>query len=150
MKKMFFALTLSLIMSFGLSAQNAMWVYNSNGTVTTYTVSEIDSLNFTENMVNMLLFQNGINDNLSVENIDSIVFKPVQNIEPSMVYVKFNSNGATVLHEIESDDFVVNVEGADVNIVTNAGIENLQYFLSGQTSNGSFSAASLFPFLQYT
>ena len=142
MKKIFFALTFSLIISFGLSAQNAMWVYNSNGTITTYKVDELDSLNFTENMVNMLLFQNGINDNLSVENIDSIVFKPVQNIEPSMVYVEFNSNGATVLHEIESDDFVVNVEGADVNIVTTAGIENLQYCLSGKTSDGSFSLES--------
>ena len=142
MKKIFFALTLSLIMSFGLSAQNAMWVYNSNGTITTYKVSEIDSLNFTSNMVNMLLFQNGNDNNFSVENIDSIVFKPMQEIEPTMVYVEFSNNGATVLHKIESEDFVVNVEGANVSIVTNAGIENLQYYLSGQTSDGSFSLES--------
>lgn len=142
MKKIFFALTLSLIMSFGLSAQNAMWIYNSNGTITTYKVSEIDSLNFTSNMVNMLLFQNGNNNNFSVENIDSIVFKPMQEIEPTMIFVEFSNNGATVLHEIESEDFVVNVEGANVSIVTNAGIENLQYYLSGQTSDGSFSLES--------
>jgi hypothetical protein len=142
MKKIFFALTLSLIMSFGLSAQNAMWIYNSNGTITTYKVSEIDSLNFTSNMVNMLLFQNGSSNDLSVASIDSIVFKPMQEIEPTMVYVEFSNNGATVLHEIESEDFVVNVEGANVSIVTNAGIENLQYYLSGQTSDGSFSLES--------
>lgn len=142
MKKIFFALTLSLIMSFGLSAQNAMWIYNSNGTITTYKVSEIDSLNFTSNMVNMLLFQNGNDNNFSVENIDSIVFKPMQEIEPTMIFVEFSNNGATVLHEIESEDFVVNVEGANVSIVTNAGIENLQYYLSGQTSDGSFSLES--------
>ena len=142
MKKIFFALTLSLIMSFGLSAQNAMWIYNSNGTITTYKVSEIDSLNFTSNMVNMLLFQNGNDNNFSLENIDSIVFKPMQEIEPTMIFVEFSNNGATVLHEIESEDFVVNVEGANVSIVTNAGIENLQYYLSGQTSDGSFSLES--------
>lgn len=142
MKKIFFALTLSLIMSFGLSAQNAMWIYNSNGTITTYKVSEIDSLNFTSNMVNMLLFQNGNDNNFSVENIDSIVFKPMQEIEPTMIFVEFSNNGATVLHEIESEDFVVNVEGANVSIVTNAGIENLQYYLSGKTSDGSFSLES--------
>lgn len=142
MKKIFLALTLGLMMSFGLFAQNAMWIYNSDGTITTYKISEIDSLNFTENMMNMLLFQNGNNDNISVENIDSIVFKPFQEIEPTMIYVEFANNVATVLHEIDSEDFVVNVEGADVSIVTNAGINNLQYYLSGQTSDGSFSLES--------
>ena len=142
MRKIFFALTLSLIMSFGLSAQNAMWVYNSNGTITTYKVAEIDSLNFTTNMLEMLMFQNGDSNNLSVENIDSIIFRPIQDIEPSMIYVEFFDNAATVLHEIESEDFVVNVDGANVSIVTNAGIENLQYYLSGKTSDGSFSLES--------
>ncbi len=142
MKKIVLALTLNMIMSFGLFAQNAMWIYKSNGTITTYNVSEIDSLNFTSNMVNMLLFQNGNNDNLSVADIDSIVFKPVQEIEPTMVYIEYTNNGATVLHEIESEDFTVNIDGANVNIVTNAGIENLQYYLSGQTSDGSFALES--------
>ncbi|MBR0323628.1 MAG: carbohydrate-binding domain-containing protein [Bacteroidales bacterium] len=142
MKKIFFALTLSLIMSFGLSAQNAMWIYNSNGTISTYKVSEIDSLNFTANMLDMLMFQNGNSDNLAVGNIDSIVFRPIQDIEPSMIYVEFFDNAATVLHEIESEDFVVNVDGANVSIATNAGIENLQYYLSGKTSDGSFSLES--------
>ena len=142
MKKIFFALTLSLIMSFGLSAQNAMWVYNSNGTITTYKVAEIDSLNFTTNMLEMLMFQNGDSSNLAVENIDSIVFRPIQDIEPSMIYVEFFDNAATVLHEIESEDFVVTIDGANVSIVSDAGIENLQYYLSGKTSDGSFSLES--------
>ena len=142
MKNIFYALTLSLIISFVLPAQNAMWVYNSNGTITTYKVDELDSLNFTTNMLEMLMFQNGSSNILSVEKIDSIVFRPAQDIEPSMIYIEFFDNTATVLHEIESEDFVVNVEGANVSIVTNAGIENLQYYLSGQTSDGSFSLES--------
>ncbi|MBR4155812.1 MAG: carbohydrate-binding domain-containing protein [Bacteroidales bacterium] len=142
MKKIFLALTLSLIMSFGLSAQNAMWIYNSDGTITTYKVAEIDSLNFTANMLEMLMFQNGVSDNLSVKNIDSIVFRPIQDIESSVIYVEFYENTATVLHGIYSEDFVVTVEDANVSIVSNAGIENLQYYLSGQTSDGSFSLES--------
>lgn len=142
MKNIFYALTFSLIISFGLSAQNAMWVYNSNGTITTYKVDELDSLNFTTNMLEMLMFQNGSSNNISVEKIDSIVFRPVQDIEPSMIYIEFFDNSAKVLHEIESEDFVVNVDGANVGIVTNAGIENLQYCLSGKTSDGSFSLES--------
>ena len=142
MKKIIFALTLSLMMSFGLYAQNAMWVYNSDGTVTIYKVSEIDSLNFTANMLEMLMFQNGNSNGLSVDNIDNIKFKPIQDIEPSVVYVEFSDNTATVLHGIYSDDFVVTVDGANVSIVSDAGIENLQYYLSGQTSDGSFSLES--------
>ena len=142
MKNIFYALTLSLIISFVLPAQNAMWVYNSNGTITTYKVDELDSLNFTTNMLEMLMFQNGSSNILSVEKIDSIVFRPAQDIEPSMIYIEFFDNTATVLHEIESEDFVVNVDGANVSIVTNAGIENLQYYLSGKTSDGSFSLES--------
>ena len=54
MKKLF----LILILVIGVNcvkAQNAMWVYNSDGTVSTYKISEIDSLNFSSNMIQMLL-----------------------------------------------------------------------------------------------
>ena len=135
-------LILSLILNVRVSAQNAIWIYNANGTITTHKISEIDSINFTPNMIDMLLYQNGVHDNLSVAEIDSIIFKPAQDIEPSMIYVEYNNDVASVRHEVASDDFVVNVDGANVSIVTSAGIENLQYHLSGQTSDGSFSLES--------
>lgn len=140
MKKLFIILLLSFIANHA-NAQNAMWIYNSNGTVSTYNIAEIDSLNFTPNMTDMLLYQDGNNNNFSVSEIDSIIFKPAQDIEPSSIYVEFNNNGATVRHEVSSEDFVVNVDGANVSIV-NSSVENLSYYLSGTTSDGSFSLES--------
>lgn len=140
MKKLFIILLLSFIANHA-NAQNAMWIYNSNGTVSTYNIAEIDSLNFTPNMIDMLLYQDGNNNNFSVSEIDSIIFKPAQDIEPSSIYVEFNNNGATVRHEVSSEDFVVNVDGANVSIV-NSSVENLSYYLSGTTSDGSFSLES--------
>lgn len=138
---------LSLIIFFGLmmnfvNAQNAMWIYNSDGTITTYKISEIDSLNFTPNMIDMLLYQNGVNSSLTVAGIDSIVFKPADAIESNIVFIEYNNDVATVRHNIISGNFNVNVNGADVEIVSEASLENLQYYLSGTTSNGSFSLDS--------
>ena len=186
MKKIFFTLILGLIMSFGLLAQNEMWIYNSDGTIKTCKISEVDSINFTTNMINMLLYKNGDNNTLSVAAIDSIVFKQIINPgddnqggneddnqggneddnqggneddnqggneddnqgdipedgEYTAVYVEFDGDNATVRHDIDSENFVVNIEGADVSIVTTAGIENIIYYLSGQTSEGSFALES--------
>ena len=145
MKKLF------LIVFFGLmtnlvNAQNAIWIYNSDGTITTRNISEIDSLNFTPNMINMLIYHDGINDNLSVAGIDSIVFRQADDIEPNVILVEYNNEVATVRHNITSENFTVNVDGADVEIISEAALENLQYYLSGTTSNGSFSLESDMPY----
>lgn len=159
MKKIFFTLILGLIMSFGLLAQNEMWIYNSDGTIKTCKISEVDSINFTSNMLDMLLYKNGDNNTLPVAAIDSIVFKQIENsgddnneddnqgdtpndTVSAVVYVEFNGATAVVRHDIASEDFVVNVDGADVSIVTTAGMEYIQYNLSGQTSDGSFALES--------
>ena len=141
MKKLFLILTLVLGINC-VNAQNAMWIYNSDGTISTYSVSEVDSLNFTSNMIDMMLHRNGSNTTFSVAKIDSIIFKPVFDYDTLVVYVDYNGETATVRHDIESEDFVVAIEGADVSIVTNAAIENIHYCLSGQTANGSFSLES--------
>ena len=145
MKKLF------LIVFFGLmtnivNAQNAIWIYNSDGTITTRNISEIDSLNFTHNMINMLIYHDGINDNLSVAGIDSIVFRQADDIEPNVILVEYDNEVATVRHNITSENFTVNVDGADVEIISEAALENLQYYLSGTTSNGSFSLESDMPY----
>ena len=57
MKKIFLTLILGLTMSLGLSAQNEMWIYNSDGTIKTCKISEVDSINFTSNMINILLYK---------------------------------------------------------------------------------------------
>lgn len=141
MKKLFIIISLVLMMNF-VSAQNAMWIYNSDGTITTYKISEIDSLNFTPNMINMLLYQNGATDDLTVAGIDSIVFRPADDIEANAILIEYNNDIATVRHNITSEYFNVNVNGADVEIISEASIEGLQYYLSGTTTNGSLSLES--------
>ena len=142
MKKLFLILTLVIGINC-VNAQNAMWIYNSDGTISTYKISEIDSLNFTSSMIQMLLHYGESCTGFPVSEIDSIMFKPLeQEVDDLIVYVDYNEDIATVRHNINSEDFVVTVNDADVSIVTNAAIENIHYCLSGQTSNGSFSLES--------
>ena len=164
MKKLFLILALVLGINY-VNAQNEMWIYNSDGTIKTCKISEIDSINFTSNMLDMLLYKNGENNALTVAAIDSIIFKPIANPGDDntgneddnqddnqgdipndtvsvVVYVEFNGATAAVRHDIASENFIVNINGADVSIVTTAEIEYIQYNLSGQTSDGSFALES--------
>ncbi len=125
-----------------LHAQKVMRVYNSEGTVATYSVSNIDSLNFSANMINMLLYANGANTNYAVASIDSIVFGDAPSVDSSAIYVYYEGDTAKVVHYITSTNFVVSVSGANVTITNTAGLANLQYYLSGTTSDGSFTLES--------
>lgn len=140
MKKLLFFIVLSLMIDCA-KAQNAMWIYNSDGTISSCNLSEIDSLAFNSNMIDMFVYRYGTSSDFAVEGIDSIVFKPVQDIEPLTVYIDYYGEIATVRHDIDSDDFIVDVDGADVYIVSQLA-DNLQYYLSGFTSDGSFSLES--------
>ena len=119
-----------------------MWIYNADGTIITYDTSEIDSITFSPDDVNMFLYHGDDIDNFYVAAIDSIKFRENQDVESSAIYVEYNDNTAIVRHNINSVDFVVNIDGANVSIVTNAALDKLQYYLSGTTSDGSFSLES--------
>lgn len=218
MKKIFLTLIFGLIISLGLMAQNEMWIYNSDGTIKTCKISEIDSIDFSANMLNMLLHKNGGDNTLSVVAIDSIVFKQIINpgddnqdgngdedaddnqggnddenqddngdgndntddnqggseddsqdgdgdenedgdgnqdeneddnqgdipedVDSTVVYIEFNGDRATVRYDVNLENFEVNIDGADVKIIAATGIKNIRYYLSGQTSDGSFALES--------
>lgn len=141
MKKLFLITVLCLIANC-INSQNSLWIYNADGTILTYNTSEIDSITFSPDDINMFLYRGDDIDNFYVAAIDSIKFRENQDVESSAIYVEYNDNTAVVRHNINSVDFVVNIDGANVSIVTNAALENLQYYLSGTTSNGSFSLES--------
>ena len=143
MKKIVLTLVLFALTLCGLKAQNEMWIYNSDGTISTYRTSEVDSLNFSPDLINMMLHQNGEFRSFAVAEIDSIIFKPMpQESDTLAVYVNYNEDAVTIKHNIFSEDFTLVVDGADVSIVTKAAIENIRYYLEGHTSNGSFSLES--------
>ncbi len=143
MKKIVVCFTMLFSMVFGqIYAQKVMKVYNTDGTIYTYKLSDIDSCNFSAQMVNMLLYQSATSTNLSVSGIDSIVFGEAMSVDSSAIYVYYEGDTARVVHYISSDKFVVTISGADVSITTSAGIADLKYYLSGTTTNGSFTLES--------
>lgn len=123
-------------------AQNQLWIYNSDGTIITYNTTEIDSIKFSPDKNDMILYQGVFSDRFITAGIDSIKFNPKEDFGSSIVYIDFQEDTATVRHDITSEDFVVTINGADVEIVTDAALEGLQYYLSGNTSDGSFSLES--------
>ncbi|MBO4738306.1 MAG: carbohydrate-binding domain-containing protein [Bacteroidales bacterium] len=143
MKKIVVCFSLLFSMVFGqIYAQKVMKVYNTDGTIYTYSLSDLDSCNFSAQMVNMLLYQRATHTNLAVSGIDSITFGEAIPIDSSDIYVYYEGDTARVVHYISSDKFVVTISGADVSITTSAGIADLKYYLNGTTSNGSFTLES--------
>ena len=125
-----------------INAQKKLCIYNSDGSIITYNTTDIDSIKFSPDEIDMLLYQGEDLDSFIVAEIDSIRFKPIEDYESSAIYIDYKEELATVRHNITSEDFIVTIDGADVSIVTNAAIEGLQYYLSGTTSNGSLSLES--------
>jgi len=116
-----------------------MLVHTSEGTAEML-ASEIDSIFFDE--VNSLLFIRtpaGIN-NYSLINIDSISFSIVDD-DPA-VYITYNDSTVTVKNPHINQGIAIAVDGADVIVTSTTTVSNIDYVLSGTTTDGMFKIYS--------
>ncbi|MCF8366539.1 MAG: carbohydrate-binding domain-containing protein [Bacteroidales bacterium] len=129
-------LTILLISGIVAFAQNKILVHTSNGTEE-YLISENDSLYFDENGTTMYFnIGNALSEYL-ISTIDSITFEE-PGINDSTIYVAFQGETVSVINPLSQAGVTLAIVGADVTVTSTAGIRDLNFQLSGTTSDGMF------------
>src|SRR5574344_515546 len=142
MKKII-ALVVSIMVSLFAWSQDTIMMYHSGNVIYQNSISVIDSLKLTNSTSDLLIQSSGNQTLLPVSGIDSIIFANNGSQETSkVVYIIYNGDTAIVINPITDTNFVVSVSGANVAITTEAEISNIEYHLSGTSSNGSFTLNS--------
>lgn len=138
MKKSFFFL-LSLTYCFILYAQEKMYIHKTDKTTLGALISDIDSVEFSEDASTIYLFMGISKIEYPVSTIDSLSFGNNSNT----IKINYNGNTVSVLNPLAYEGVTVEVNGADVTIRSTNESKDIQYVLSGSTTNGSFKAYSL-------
>lgn len=145
MKKISIFIAVCLFISFGLKAQDVdsystdtVLMYYNGSVIYQNNAANINSLKMTDNTSNLLITEDENTVTLPISTIDSIVFSQTGAEYPNIVYVTYADDTAYVVNNVGSEDIAVTVSGANVSILTTAGITNIEYYLSGTSSDGSF------------
>ena len=135
MKKIFSAITLFCCLALTATAQQ---LRVHQGTVTyVYPASLLETMTYTDGGQTLTI----LGRSFSTAEIDSIKVTNVPDMfTPNSIYVDYAGNQAHVTVSGDVAAFVtVNVDGANVRIVADAALqEEVTYYLSGTSTNGSF------------
>lgn len=132
------ALTLIAISSNSLFAQQEI-NFHLGSTTDTYQVYESDSLYFDANHTILYFSNNGNIIQKTVADIDSITY--TDNIDRN-VYIEYQGTSATVTNPLSSNGVAVNVVGADVTVTSTSTTEEINFIVSGTTTDGMFKIYS--------
>lgn len=140
MKKI--SLFLALILSVTISlAQEKLNIYNSGNVIFDSYVSSIDSIKFDGNVSLLYILENEYQ--IKFDDIDSITFVYEDPIQPSdTVYIDYKSTYVEVTNGMQSSGVEVVAIGADVVVTANSGLQDIVYYITGQTDDGSLTIAS--------
>lgn len=121
-----------------LLLQNNLIIYTQTQPVGMF-ISALDSIYF-NGAGTIAYFQTltGLNQ-FNLADIDSITFGATLD---STVYITYNDASVTVINPLESLGVSVEVNGADVVVTATSGISDIDYVLSGSTTNGMFKIYS--------
>lgn len=141
----FFALLLVATMS--VFAQKNIQVYNGSNIILQKPTDELEEITFS-NQVSSFQSTNGTVNQISVYAIDSVLFSDelveiddVDNI--TSVYITYNGNEVSVVNPLKSAGVDVIAENAHVTVNYLEGdIKDIEYVVSGATSNGSLTINS--------
>lgn len=130
---------IGLALTFGLQAQDVMRVMSSGTVVYEKSVSQIDSIKFVTENANIFNIDGSVYEML-IRNIDSIVF--VNGNVGDIVYIQYVNNAPTIINPFQNQGVSVTVDGNDVFVVANSGIEGITYHLSGTTTDSQVNISS--------
>ena len=120
-----------------LRAQEYLHLYDGGHVVFEKAISNIDSI----------FFQNGnsifscVDDlrTFAIHNVDSITFSSDTLMGGRDIYIIYNGSNVTVVNPLASAGVAITTSGADVTVVSTAGIQDVVYHLSGSTTEGSLT-----------
>jgi len=137
MKKQYLIL-ICLLASLSLVSQEKMYIFKTDKTTLGAPVSLTDSIYFSDDQ-STVFFE--IGDTLvqyAINEIDSITFGE----NSSTISINFNGSEVTMFNPLAFEGVTVSMEGSDVTVHASAGIQDINYALSGNSSDGMFKIYS--------
>ena len=139
MKKLILIYSMIMGVSFLSHSQNQFIKFHQGATVDTYELNDGDSIYFDASHTTLYMLNGTNTHSLAVASIDSITF--VNDLSKN-VYIAYNGNTATVTNPLASSGVSVSVSGAGVTVTSTSTEKDINYILSGTTTNGFFKIYS--------
>lgn len=122
-----------------VSAQERIIFYNGQTPIHSELIQNVDSVCFQNNISIVHNNQGGTPFQFPVVGIDSIVFanEEVPMDTSDIIFITYSNNSASIINPWADRGVTVTVSGADVTVNAASGTQDIIYYLSGTTSNGS-------------
>ena len=144
MKKII-TLIFATILAIGtISAQERVIFYSGSVPVHSQNITDVDSVNFVNGIT---IVHNNIgetNFQFPVTGIDSIVFsdEETQVDTGEIIYITYAGSTVSVINPWANRGVTVTTNGADVTVNAASGTQDIIYYLSGTTTDGSLTISS--------
>lgn len=139
MKKLITLLMVSLFAMASLSAQERIVFYNAGMPIHSQLIENVDSVCFQNNI--SIVHNNLGEDPFSygVVGIDSIVFIDGESAidTGNIIFITYSNQSVSIINPWANRGVTVTNNGADVTVAAASGQQNIIYYVSGNTSDGS-------------
>lgn len=139
--KRYLILLCSVMLGLVLLAQTKMNFFFFDGGLETINVKDIDTIRFKNGVISV----EGPNRSFDVMQVDSATFSFEEATQGDTVFVTYDGNDVVIDNPYSS--ILVTKEGANVSLRSSVGQKGVVYYLSGVSTEGSFS---LYPDRGYT
>ena len=144
MKKIIILLFATILAIGTISAQERVVFYSGSIPVHSQNIDYVDSVNFVNGIT---IVHNNIgetNFQFPVVGIDSIVFaeEETQVDTGEIIYITYAGNSVSVINPWANRGVTVTTTGADVTVNAVSGQQDIIYYLSGTTTDGSLTISS--------
>lgn len=120
-----------------LCAQQHILVHKNGGVIYETPISEVDSLKFS---CQKSIFHNaGTSVTIPSSDFDSLTFRDYAGTSGDIIYVIYNGNEVTIINPFSEAGVTVTHQSGHVTATSESPMYNIQYHLSGTTSDGSFT-----------
>lgn len=124
-----------------IHAQNKINVHQSGSTISSFYVTELDSLTISDDQTQMQVHKNDNSKfSFNLSSVDSISFDQ----SGDTVFVEYANGAVNVINPYEGFGVTVNISGADVLVNSTLTDSQIYYVLSGTSTEGSFKIYSAY------
>lgn len=144
MKKIIIILFATILAIGTISAQERVIFYSGSVPVHSQNIENVDSVNFVNGIT---IVHNNIGETdfqFPVTGIDSIVFsdEETQVDTGEIIYITYAGSTVSVINPWANRGVTVTTDGADVTVTAASGQQDIIYYLSGTTTDGSLTISS--------
>ena len=142
MKKYIILICMILLAVSFSSAQQRIVIHNGNSIMYESSIEEIDSIKF-RNASSVFNFKDGANMSIPISSIDSITFTDVTTDTSNyIIYIIYENDSVRIINPFEDQGIIVSTSQFNVTVAAGSGIENVEYNVSGTSTDGSLSISS--------